>query len=216
MAGRSGSPGRRTRTKTATADGTAAATGPKRTRARSRSPASPSADATDAAKPAPAPASARKDTAAAPAATKKAAASVVPIGFLTKRRVQYGLELAVVGESDALGAWDPSLAVPLRWCDGDVWAGRADVPVPASASASVELAYKLIVRAPDGTVVQWQPSDNRVIRVPTAAEGEKIPERAVPAEVAPVLAGVAVAVEDEFDGERHELVRCVVAAAGKK
>jgi hypothetical protein len=212
---RSGSPGtsRRTRTKTATADGTAAAAGPKRQRARSRSPAGPVAAAEAAAT---TPAAAAKP-ASAPAA-KKAASSVVPIGFLTQRRVQYGLEVAVVGESDALGGWDPSQAVPLRWCEGDVWAGRAMLPAAPSGASAVELAYKLIVRAPDGTVVQWQPSDNRVVQVPVGGGGVGgCPERRVPAEAAPVLQGVEVAVEDAFDGaSAPELVRCVVAGAANK
>jgi hypothetical protein len=220
--GRSTSPGgtRRTRTKTATADGTApaASDGPaKRPRARSRSPASPTVAAAAAAQDS-SPAATSK-----PAADKKKPANntnetnVIPVGFLTKRRVQFGLELAVVGETDALGAWDPSLAVPLRWCDGDVWVGSAAVPAPADASTpAVVLAYKYIVRAPDGTVVQWQPSDNRVIELSAdrAALERALadaPKRAVPAEAKGVLAGVAVAVEDEFDGDRHQLVKCVVA-----
>ena len=203
--GRSTSPGtsRRTRTKTATSDGAAAAAdGPKRPRARSRSPASPTAAA---AGDKPAAATPR------PSGKKSADSGVIPVGFLTKRRVQYGLELAVVGESDALGAWDPAAAVPLRWCDGDVWVGSAAVPAASADGAAALLAYKYIVRAPDGSVVQWQPSGNRVIELAALSSAlADAPLRPVPAGAGGVLAGVAVAVEDEFDGERHQLVKCVV------
>jgi hypothetical protein len=44
-------------------------------------------------------------------------------------QVEYGERLKVVGNQAALGSWDVSKAVELKWHDGDLWAGEVEMPV---------------------------------------------------------------------------------------
>jgi hypothetical protein len=43
--------------------------------------------------------------------------------------VEYGERLVVVGSDTQLGAWDAGSALKLKWHEGDVWSGSADLPV---------------------------------------------------------------------------------------
>jgi hypothetical protein len=45
----------------------------------------------------------------------------VRLSFKLPYRTHFGQDICIVGSSDALGAWDPSKGVGLRWSEGDVW-----------------------------------------------------------------------------------------------
>lgn len=104
------------------------------------------------------------------------------VAFTLPYHVEFGQEVAVVGEIDTLGKWDAAAAIPLTWTDGDVWTAAIEVPVGSTVQ------YKYIIRAPDsGEVLEWQSGDNLVIELPASAAGP-------------------VVVKDAWAGEQHELL----------
>ncbi|KAI8464188.1 MAG: hypothetical protein J3K34DRAFT_526399 [Monoraphidium minutum] len=122
-----------------------------------------------------------------------ARASSAKVSFNLPRHVEFGQEIAIVGATEALGAWDAAAAVPLNWTDGDIWTTEAEVPFGA------EVEYKYIVRSPeDGAVLEWQPCDNLVISIPEAA-GAKGP----------------VVIKDEWEGAHELLIGGTAPAAAE-
>lgn len=43
------------------------------------------------------------------------------------RRVGWGERIAVVGDNNALGAWQPGNSLPLLWREGDVWSAEVSL-----------------------------------------------------------------------------------------
>jgi hypothetical protein len=64
------------------------------------------------------PTAARGSRLAPPAA---ADGKTVKLSFKLPYRVHFGQDICIVGSSEALGNWDPSRGVGLRWSEGDVW-----------------------------------------------------------------------------------------------
>lgn len=111
------------------------------------------------------------------------------IQFTLPHHVEFGQEVALVGDADILGKWDATAAVSMNWTDGDVWTATAEVPLGSS------LQYKYIIRAPDsGEVIEWQAGDNLTIELPPAADGP-------------------VVVKDAWEGDGRELIVGAAAAA---
>jgi hypothetical protein len=73
----------------------------------------------------------------------------------------FGEEVRVVGNVKALGEWDPSEAVSMKWTDGNVWVAELGVRVPAGEP----LEYKYLIMA-DGEVKSWEICLNRIILEP--------------------------------------------------
>jgi hypothetical protein len=72
----------------------------------------------------------------------------------------YGEQLAVVGNTTALGAWDEkSKGVALKWSEGDVWKGSVEVP----AGGNVE--YKLLIKNKHGHIRWENYPHNRLVQL---------------------------------------------------
>ncbi|MFJ1754893.1 carbohydrate-binding module family 20 domain-containing protein [Kitasatospora sp. NPDC088134] len=81
--------------------------------------------------------------------------------FHANATTTYGQNLYLVGDLAELGGWDPAKAVPLT-TDGTsypVW--TADLQLPAGTP----IAYKYLIKNPDGTVV-WESGANRTATTP--------------------------------------------------
>jgi len=53
------------------------------------------------------------------------ASNQVRVAIVVNRRVAWGERIAVVGQDEQLGCWQPRDSLPLAWSEGDVW--RAEV-----------------------------------------------------------------------------------------
>lgn len=70
--------------------------------------------------------------------------------------------VAVSGESEALGAWNPAKAVPLSDAEYPIW--KVNVPLSSISNGS---DYKfLIMKNASGSIVAWEGRDNRTFRYP--------------------------------------------------
>jgi len=78
------------------------------------------------------------------------------VKFSVTQHVEFGQQVEVTGETETLGLWEQS--VPLTWTEGDVWTGECEL-----APGAVE--YKYVIKTVDGTLVGWQPGNNKVIKV---------------------------------------------------
>lgn len=75
--------------------------------------------------------------------------------------VEFGQELRVVGGDSALGAWDTTKAVPLRWTEGDTWVGTTEL---ASETEETQVDFKFIKMC-GGELVAWEDGDDRSVAV---------------------------------------------------
>eukprot|EP00191_Tetraselmis_sp_GSL018_P020771 CAMPEP_0177592142 /NCGR_PEP_ID=MMETSP0419_2-20121207/8393_1 /TAXON_ID=582737 /ORGANISM="Tetraselmis sp., Strain GSL018" /LENGTH=365 /DNA_ID=CAMNT_0019082971 /DNA_START=227 /DNA_END=1321 /DNA_ORIENTATION=- len=80
------------------------------------------------------------------------------------KALQYGSNLYVVGNTEALGAWNTSRAQPLTWSEGDVWQGVVEI------CKGDQIEYKYLIRSKDGLQEEWQPGVNQVLCVEDAIE----------------------------------------------
>ncbi|KAK9802949.1 hypothetical protein WJX72_006264 [[Myrmecia] bisecta] len=90
------------------------------------------------------------------------AATESQVKLRLQHQVAFGEIIKAVGESEVLGAWDPQAAPALEWGDGDVWSLVLGME-PGS------YVFKCVVVREDGSLVAWQPAENRVIEVPGQA-----------------------------------------------
>eukprot|EP00775_Hariotina_reticulata_P001798 gene1798-2132_t len=81
------------------------------------------------------------------------------VSFQLPYHVEWGQDMCLIGEGEALGNWDVAQCIPMAWNQGDMWTAQAALPRGSS------LEYKYIVR--EGTedvlsrhVLEWQPCDN--------------------------------------------------------
>ncbi len=72
-----------------------------------------------------------------------------------------GCTLAISGEGDALGNWNPDRAIRMNSAEYPIW--KAKIPA-AGLNAATEYKY-LIVDSADGRVVSWEGGNNRSIGV---------------------------------------------------
>ena len=84
-------------------------------------------------------------------------------GFVT----QPGQTMAVVGSSDALGAWDPQRALPLVWQSTDRWRASHFFAEGLGEAA----AFKFIVIGSDGQVL-WEAGADRALRLPAVGQAQ--------------------------------------------
>lgn len=64
-----------------------------------------------------------------PALRCHASAAQVPLTIEVKKKVQFGEVIHAIGNDKALGAWDISKSVTLKWTEGDKWTGTLQIPV---------------------------------------------------------------------------------------
>ncbi len=75
--------------------------------------------------------------------------------------VAHGCTLAISGEGDALGNWNPDRAIRMNSAEYPIW--KAKIPA-AGLNAATEYKY-LIVDSANGRVVSWEGGNNRSIGV---------------------------------------------------
>eukprot|EP00746_Dinoflagellata_sp_MGD_P033349 gnl/MRDRNA2_/MRDRNA2_179542_c0_seq1.p1 gnl/MRDRNA2_/MRDRNA2_179542_c0~~gnl/MRDRNA2_/MRDRNA2_179542_c0_seq1.p1 ORF type:complete len:416 (+),score=70.54 gnl/MRDRNA2_/MRDRNA2_179542_c0_seq1:101-1348(+) len=73
----------------------------------------------------------------------------------------FGEEVRVVGNVKAIGEWDPSGAIPMKWTEGNVWVAELGLKVPVGEP----LEYKYLITA-DGEVRRWETCANRIVHEP--------------------------------------------------
>ncbi|KAF8061094.1 Mettl6 [Scenedesmus sp. PABB004] len=112
-------------------------------------------------------------------------AAKAKVTFQLPKHVEWGEDVCLVGEADALGSWNVDACVPMAWNEGDVWTAEAELP------AGARFEYKYIVRAGEAEVKEvraWQPTDNLELCAPAAA------------------GAVELTVRDGWEGGAHEVL----------
>ncbi|GMH42223.1 hypothetical protein BSKO_10142 [Bryopsis sp. KO-2023] len=94
------------------------------------------------------------------AAINGSTAELTPVTFKVFRHVEFGQTVKVVGGAESLGSWQPDVAVPLTWMEGDVWTVDMELP-------SGPYEYKYLVIDGDGTLLEWYPGENLLADVTT-------------------------------------------------
>ncbi len=87
--------------------------------------------------------------------------STVQVTFNATVTTTFGQNVYVVGNTPALGGWDPARAVALSSAAYPVWRGTAALP------AGSDVEYKYLKKNRDGTVV-WESDPNRARSTPTS------------------------------------------------
>ena len=77
--------------------------------------------------------------------------------------------LAICGEPDCLGGWDPKKAIPLNDANFPEW----EINIPL-ADIKVPFEYKFLVIDANGNVAGWEAMNNRVYGVKTDGQGEQV------------------------------------------
>ncbi|HHV04760.1 MAG: 4-alpha-glucanotransferase [Bacteroidales bacterium] len=84
--------------------------------------------------------------------------------------VPQGCHLALTGNSNATGMWNPSHAIALQYTGFGNW----ETALPYSAIEGERLEYKYIVRKdPDNSLVEWEEGNNRVLKLHGFPENEE-------------------------------------------
>jgi len=89
------------------------------------------------------------------ASARRVASASATVSFEIHAQLEYGDGLRVTGNVPALGDWDLSRGLVLRWTEGNVWVGRFDVE-----SSTVDLEFKC-VRTREDASAAWEDGDNR-------------------------------------------------------
>uniref|UniRef100_A0A0C9QWK9 TSA: Wollemia nobilis Ref_Wollemi_Transcript_3976_1719 transcribed RNA sequence n=1 Tax=Wollemia nobilis TaxID=56998 RepID=A0A0C9QWK9_9CONI len=80
---------------------------------------------------------------------------LVKVKFVLPKKCKFGQQFCVVGDDPQFGTWEPKVAIPLEWSEGDVWTTEVDVPV------GKQIEYKFILKGKLGEI-SWQPGQNQV------------------------------------------------------
>ncbi|EFN59219.1 expressed protein [Chlorella variabilis] len=84
------------------------------------------------------------------------------ITFKTRRRLQFGQVLKLVGSHKSMGAWDCDRAPAMTWVEGDYWLLTLDLPAG-------EHEFKVAAaHSGGGCSADWESGPNRVVQVPYA------------------------------------------------
>ncbi|KAI8466100.1 MAG: pyruvate phosphate dikinase [Monoraphidium minutum] len=81
----------------------------------------------------------------------------VPVRFSLRKEVNYGQQLRVVGSAPGLGSWDATRGLQLKWSDGHVWSGEAEL------EAGGPLEFKVVCVGKEGRDV-WEDGNNRSVK----------------------------------------------------
>lgn len=76
-----------------------------------------------------------------------------------------GEHILLSGESEALGAWDTTRALPLRHCGH----GRWNITLPYQPHSASPLRYKYLLRSDKTGVILWEEGENRLTSLPDLA-----------------------------------------------
>jgi len=87
----------------------------------------------------------------------------IKVLFSMPYRCGFGQYIALVGNKEPLGCWDPEKCVKMEWREGDIWVGEVELNAELTSDP---LEYKYMVRNPDGTVIEWKPGENIVLQLP--------------------------------------------------
>jgi len=98
--------------------------------------------------------------------------------FEINLRVEFGDEVIVVGDAEALGSWALSKAKKLSWHEGDVWSAEVDLPL----DSLVEYKYAVTSHKPDDA--KWSPGKN--FSLLATQDCSRTDQWGVPAEDAPL------------------------------
>ena len=91
----------------------------------------------------------------------------VHVRFVLPLRPPPHTHVALLGNHEHLGGWDPTRAIPMVREKGDVWCGTVELP------RSGNMAYKYVLMAKgdqQGQVVQWQPGNDLVLAMEQEVE----------------------------------------------
>lgn len=91
---------------------------------------------------------------------KSVFSSTRSVKFHVRYKCEFGQEVYLVGNIEALGNWDVMRGVQLVWSAGHVWEGSVELP------AGLHIQYKYVVRNKDGSVVRWQEGANVSLELP--------------------------------------------------
>lgn len=117
--------------------------------------------------------------------------SKVEVKFSMNKCVPFGCNIAIVGSSESLGAWDQKESVALSWTDGDIWTATCEIPRDSV------IEYKYLIKG-GHDLVEWQSGSNCSLRVPEDAKAVSINdtwEGGQEVVVAPLKVSLATAVE---------------------
>ncbi|EFN52802.1 hypothetical protein CHLNCDRAFT_54232 [Chlorella variabilis] len=81
-------------------------------------------------------------------------AGTVAVTFTINKKLNFGQQMVLVGDAEALGAWELERAPVLTWSEGDDWRVTLDLP------AGSQLEYKFAVTSPHEPPV-WEECANR-------------------------------------------------------
>ncbi|MGN6610667.1 MAG: carbohydrate-binding module family 20 domain-containing protein [Angustibacter sp.] len=90
-----------------------------------------------------------------------ATTSATSASFAVNASTVWGQNVYVVGNTAALGGWDPAKAVPLSSASYPVWTGTVSMP------AGTAFEYKYVKKDGSGTVT-WESGGNRTATVPSS------------------------------------------------
>lgn len=85
------------------------------------------------------------------------------VTFSISYETGFGEEVKVVGNTAALGHWDPKRAAPMKWTDrtsNNLWVTTVELEFPPDDGP---LQYKYLVTSSDGEVKQWEPCENHML-----------------------------------------------------
>lgn len=90
------------------------------------------------------------------------------ITFCVHYSTNFGQNLAVVGNTTALGSWNPNKAVPLKWTSGNYWIG------PGKLSTDDGVAeYKYLLVDNNFRTASWEPGCNHRINTAQLPAGKR-------------------------------------------
>lgn len=84
------------------------------------------------------------------------------VTFVMQKHCDFEQEFFVAGDSEIFGHWSLDLALKLKWHDGDIWMGKADLP------KGPKYEFKYVLKGRDGEV-EWQPGPNHVLDTSSGA-----------------------------------------------
>lgn len=84
------------------------------------------------------------------------------VTFVMQKHCDFEQEFFVAGDSEIFGHWSLDLALKLKWNEGDIWMGKADLPT------GPKYEFKYVLKGSGGEV-EWQPGSNHVLDTSSGA-----------------------------------------------
>eukprot|EP00210_Caulerpa_lentillifera_P007880 g7521.t1 len=90
-----------------------------------------------------------------------------PVELRVQANLRFGESFKVCGNCEALGNWKLESAPELNWNEGDIWKLNLDLPIGKTEA-------KLVVVSSDPIYVNWEPGENRILKVPRVGDKEML------------------------------------------